>query len=155
MTENEEQAPLSDAEQQAAYEAWLKKELNSHATHLFKHSLIDGKVEVAIAWALPGRLCIGTVTSKLDSAKAFWVISGDIPTDHLALKQAPSAREAAKHFAMKWQLQAARLAESQSVGRSADDPKVFTEASAELTRKAEALYALTEQDEHWQTEVIN
>ena len=150
MTEHENEAPLSEEEQRAAYETWLKKELDSHPTHLFKHNLIDGKVKVALAWALPGRLCLGIVMSDKDPAKAYWVISGDVPTDHLVLKQAADAREAAKHFAMKWQLQAARLVESQSVGRSADDPKVWSEAGGVLTRKAEALYALTEDDAHWQ-----
>lgn len=144
----------TESEQQAAFEAWVQKELNGHATHLFKQGLIDGKVEVGIAWALPGRLCIGTVRSKHDPAKAFWVISGDIPTDHLNLAQAKTAREAAKHFAMKWQLQAARLAESQSVGREPGDAKLWGGASDELYKKAEALYAITELDEHWQTEVI-
>ena len=104
--------------------------------------------------ALPGLLFIGTVASKTDKDKAFWVISGDIPTDHLELKQAATAREAAKHFALKWQLQAVRLAESQAVGRHDEDPRVFAAASTELTRKAEALYVLTEQDEHWQTAII-
>ncbi len=150
MTENENQAPLSEAEQLAAYEAWLKKELDSHVTHLFKHGVIEGKVQVGVMWALPGRLCIGMVVSTTDKSKAFWVISGDVPTDHLALKQATSAREAAKHFAMKWQLQAARLVESQSVGRSDDDPKLWNETGSTLTRKAEALYALAEDDTHWQ-----
>lgn len=151
----EQERPLTEEEQHAAFEAWVQKELNSHATHLFKQGLIDGKVDVGIAWALPGRLCIGTVRSQRDSAKAFWVISGDIPTDHLQLAQAKSAREAAKHFAMKWQLQAARLAESQSVGRDPGDAKLWTGASAELHRKAEALYAITEMDEHWRTKVID
>ena len=154
MTDEEATERLTDEEQQRAFDEWVQRELNSHATHLFKAGLIDGRVEVAIAWALPGRLCIGTVASKADKGKAFWVISGDVPTDHLDLKQAATAREAAKHFALKWQLQAVRLAESQAVGSHDDDPRVFTAASTELTRKAEALYALTEQDEHWQTEII-
>ena len=154
MSEEESTERLSGEEQNRAFEDWVQRELNGHATHLFKAGVIDGRVEVAIAWALPGRLCIGTVASKTDKDKAFWVISGDIPTDHLELKQAATAREAAKHFALKWQLQAVRLAESQAVGRHDEDPRVFAAASTELTRKAEALYVLTEQDEHWQTAII-
>lgn len=139
-------------ELQQKIDEWLRKQLDSHATHLFKHGLIDGRVQVAAAWALPGRLCIGTVSSA-DRRKVFWVISGDVPTDHLELKLASSAREAAKHFALKWQLQAKRLADSQSVGRADDDPAVWTATSDVLTRKAEALYAITELDEHWQNTV--
>lgn len=154
MSEENQERPLTEDEQQAAFEEWVSRQLNSHATHLFKQGLIDGKVDVGIAWALPGRLCIGTVQSKRDPAKAFWVISGDIPTDHLQLKQAKTAREAAKHFALKWQLQATRLAESQSVGRDAKDGKVWSGAGEELHRKAEALYAITEMDEHWGTKII-
>ncbi len=134
-----------------AVEAWVSGQLNDQANFLFKNGLIAGRVKVAVAWVLPGRLCIGRIASATDRAKSFWVISGSVPTDYIALKTAANAREAARHFALKWQMQSARLAQSGAV--IGDDDETLDSAGAELVRKAEALYTLTENDAHWASEL--
>lgn len=133
-----------------AVEAWVTGQLNDQANYLFKNGLIGGRVKVAVAWVLPGRLCIGSISSATDRAKSFWVISGSIPTDYIALKTAANAREAARHFALKWQMQAERLAQSGSV---IGDDDALDPAGAEMVRKAEALYTLTQNDAHWASEL--
>jgi hypothetical protein len=134
-----------------ALESWTKGQLDDQANYLFKNNLIDGRVKVALAWVLPGRLCIGRIASATNPAKSYWVISGSVPTDYIALKTAANARDAARHFALKWQMQAERLAQSGSV-IGAEDTGADA-AGNEMVRKAEALYTLTENDAHWSSEM--
>ena len=98
-------------------------------------------------WALPGRICIGQVWPKHDSSQAYWVISGDVTTDHLAVSAATSARDAARHFALRWQLHSAQL--MQGLKDETDSEIDWQKIGGELAGKAENLYNLVADDEIW------
>jgi len=71
----------------------------------------------------------------------FWVICGDLPSDHNIIDIAKNAREAVRHFSMKWQLQAENLLQSEDKTQEA-----FAQL---LIQKANNLYDLAQEDRFW------
>lgn len=132
-----------DDQQKAEYDAWVQEQLKTHVGHLAEHGIAKGRMRATIAWALPGRLCLSRAGDPKEPGFSWWVISGAVATDHIARKQAATPREAARHFALKWQLQAARLEQGGAGGAD------FGEISKQLAAGAELLYALSENDAHW------
>ncbi|MCA1798503.1 MAG: DUF4826 family protein [Xanthomonadaceae bacterium] len=129
--------------------AWVTAQLQAQARHVVQKDLVTGKKARAYAaWALPGKLCIGRIVSVNNKAQAYWVISGDSPTDELELKLAATPRDAARHFALKWQMMAARLGDARQPAPS-EKPGTWSEVSGKLAWTAEALHRLTTEDEHW------
>lgn len=128
---------------------WILKQLHVQTKHLAVKKLVtDTRARAYASWALPGVLCIGRVVGVHDRKQAYWVISGDAPTDEVELKVAATPREAARHFAMKWQLMAARLGDRrpEPAGGKQD---AWSEVGGNLAGVAEKLYRLTLEDEHW------
>ena len=62
-----------------------------------------------------------------------WTISGEVPTDYLNSEAADTPRAAARHFAMQWQLDAAR------------DPQ----SGSALAEKAEYLFKVVGDESLW------
>lgn len=139
-----------------AYAEWAKTELKGMADHARNSDLFQEEAVGHAIWTLPHRLFIGKVWPQTDRNRAFWIISGvDIPTDHIESSLAETAREAARHFSLKWQLQAGRLGDlrDQEETGSADNDIEWEKVSGKLQAQAEALYGLVEQEEIWrQTE---
>ena len=95
-------------EELQAYTDWTKGQLENMAQHVRNSDLFQDEVMGHAVWTLPHKLFIGKAWSRSDRNRAYWIISGvDIPSDHIDLAVADTAREAARHFVMKWQLQSA------------------------------------------------
>lgn len=77
------------------------------------------------------------------SDEAIWVISGDLPSDHIAVSAASDAREALRNFSMKWQLQADNLL------AVANQNKIQIDFAHLLIARAEGLYQLFEDEKLW------
>lgn len=71
-----------------------------------------------------------------------WVITGDLPTDHLVLESQETARDSIRQFSFKWQVQATPLLDS-GIQEQIDYANL-------LINKAEGLYELYSKDELWQ-----
>jgi hypothetical protein len=139
-----------------AYAEWVKGELRSMGDHARSSDLFQEEAVGHAVWTLPHRLFIGRIWPKSDKNRAYWVISGiDIPTDHIEASLAETARDAARHFSLKWQLQGARLGNldgPDESGAAADDVD-WQKVAYRLQAQAEGLYALVEKEEIWrQTE---
>ncbi len=133
------------------YADWAKTELQGMAEHVRSSDLFHDEVVGHAVWTLPHQVFIGKAWPKSNRNRAYWIISGPkLPTDHIDAGLAESAREAARHFSMKWQLQSARLG-----GMDEDRPDVpkddvdWPQISANLQAQAEALYGLVEKEEIW------
>jgi hypothetical protein len=114
--------------------AWIKEQLHSAVRQLGEQGVVEGMVvEAKPAWVLPFVLVIGRVREKDQETGFDWFISGDAPVTNADHSVAETPREAARHFALQWQLRAARQGD----------------AGEELARKAEALYEIVEDDEFW------
>ena len=149
---------FQDQEELQAYAEWAKGQLSGMADHIRSSDLFHDEVMGHAVWTLPHQLFIGKAWSKADKTKAYWIISGDqVPTDHIDSAVAETAREAAKHFTMKWQMQSVRLeqlgdatgeAAGEATGESSDDVD-WLEVASGLQAQAEALYGLVENEEAW------
>lgn len=100
---------------------------------VFDEALVEARPE----WALPNRLLVGKVRPQMDPRAACWFVCGEVPFDYLPGDVATSPREALRHFAMKWQLDAKR---------AGDEAHANT-----LIDHAEAIYALADEDSAWQS----
>ncbi|MCU0988836.1 MAG: DUF4826 family protein [Xanthomonadales bacterium] len=115
--------------------AWVKQRMDGAVRELMQRGVVeDVVVEAKPAWVFPFTLLIGRIRDQSGRAGFDWFICGDAPLSHVDSKMAATPREAARHFALQWQLDATRAGE----------------AGADLVKKAEALYELVQQDALWQ-----
>ena len=113
---------------------WTEQTLQETVQQLLDRGISDTPlVEAKPAWVLPFQILIGKIREQGDDAGFWWFIGGDIPTDYAESSVAPSTREAARYFALRWQI------------RAAND----TDAGSELAERAEALYQLAEDEQLW------
>jgi Domain of unknown function (DUF4826) len=115
--------------------AWIKQAQDEAVHQLMARGLSDSVVvEAKPAWVLPYTLLIGRLRDHGRQTGFDWFICGDAPLSLVSSTVAATPREAARHFALQWQLDATRAGA----------------AGAELVQKAEALYELVQQDALWQ-----
>lgn len=100
---------------------------------VYDQALLEARPE----WALPHRLLLGKVREQMSARTFHWFICGEVPLDYLAGSVAATPREALRHFAMKWQLDAER----------SDDEA----HSLALVENAEAIYELATDERFWQS----
>ena len=84
-------------------ETWVKQQYQTAVKYLAEKGIVTEKVAVEQSRYIAPEIAIWQFTS-VDS-QGYWVISGNLPCDHVHLESAPVAREALRHFALKWQLQ--------------------------------------------------
>ncbi len=96
----------------------------------------DALIEARPAWALPNRLLVGQVRDQTNPRSFHWFICGEVPLDFLPHTNAPSPRDALRHFAMKWQLDAERTSDAAR--------------KDELVDLAESVYELADDERLWQ-----
>ncbi len=130
--------------------AWAQQQLDRAVEEMMNIGVVeDALVEARPAWMQPYRILIGQVRDSGDQSGFFWVICGDLPTDRLHSSAASTPREAARHFALKWQLEAARCRDpSVQKARGIDPHEPWDDIANQLADKAEALYAVVD-DDHW------
>lgn len=75
--------------------------------------------------------------------KTMWVISGEVPCDHIDASAAVDAREALRNFSMKWQLQ------SENILTTGTRDKTQIEFAQLLVKRAEGLYHLFNDEKLW------
>jgi hypothetical protein len=116
---------------------WMQDQLNIATEHIGKRGLIDGPlIDVKPEWTLPFSLLVGRARAHLDPATFMWFICGEVPLDCIDGAVAENPRDAIRHFAIKWQLDA--------------DKTGSPEQSRRLIHLAESLYPLAENDRLWQ-----
>jgi hypothetical protein len=135
MKNMEAKQELKSATPDPALQDWISKQLNEAASELIKRGLVQAAVaEAKPAWVLPFTLLIGRIRDLGREDGFDWFICGDGPLTHVRSDFADSPREAARHFALQWQLLASRMNAAQG---------------DELAKKAGALYELVEEDQLW------
>ena len=107
-------------------------------------------LEARVRWSLPGRIVIGEIRDPHEQQASIWVISGNVPTDYVGTDAATTPRDAARHFAMKWQLDAARYKDPSVQQELGPGHSASWERMGEsLALTAEALFELVEEDRFW------
>ncbi len=126
---------------------WATAQLTEMGRYAQEMKIIPQEVTAKAFWVLPNKICIGKVWPKHDPVHSFWVITGDLTTDHFEASAAATAREAARHFALRWQLHSAQL--TQGLKDATESEVDWQKVGAELAEKAEYLYSLIQDDELW------
>ena len=135
MSENET-GPQPDE----AIKAWIKKSMDDMVQELMDRGVLDSIVaEARPAWMLPFTLLIGQVREHGKTEGFDWFICGDGPTTVANSRVAASPREAARHFALQWQLESVRKGDG----------------GADLSHKAGALYELVEDPNLWESDLMS
>lgn len=133
---------------EAAFAEWHKAQQQQVAEYLRNLEVFDTDITGEWLWIIPHRAMLGRVRPKKGPGPTLWVITGVVPTDHAEASAAPNCREAARYFALKWQLEAARL-EHGSGTPMPDEGVDWSQASGNISGRAEWLYDLAEDARHW------
>jgi len=124
------------AEQQ---KEWVREQYQVATKYLAEQGLVTESVVVEESRYLVPLLALWKL--KALDGNFYWVICGDVPSDFNKLDVAPNAREAVRHFSLKWQLQAENLL---NIG-----DKEQEEFANLLIGRAEGLYKMYEQESLW------
>ncbi len=131
---------------------WIKETLDAAVEEIMQRGIIDSMlVEARPIWSLPYQIVIGQVRPEKEKATFKWVISGVVPVDCIDGSVASTPRDAARHFAMKWQLDAARYRDP-SVQKTLGPAQgqSWDQLGESLAERAETLYEMVENESLWQ-----
>ena len=143
--ENQQQDPNEQFNEQD----WVNEQCAAVLGYCSRKELNLTKIVDVKSVILPPFIGIWFVESK-SSKEEYWVISGDLPIDHIAVKLAKSPRDVVRHFSLVWHLKAERLMASLEAGKpQLGDPGKQTEFASLLVSRAEALADLAGNDEMW------
>jgi hypothetical protein len=127
--------PMTEEQQQQ----WVKKQYQIATKYLAEKGIITNSVAVEESRYLVPILALWKLTAM--DGKKFWVLCGDLPSDHSSVDVALNAREAIRHFALKWQMQAENLLQADN-----EQQKSFAHI---LISRAEGLYKLYDDENLW------
>lgn len=128
---------------------WAQETLDSAIDEVLSRGLFDDPfLQAHPAWKIDGALLIAECQA---GQERYWLIAGkDSPTDLIGSHTASTPQEAARYFALKWQLAAEKL----QVGDEVPPPQVsadeLDEKVARLIWCAESLLELADTDPVWQ-----
>jgi hypothetical protein len=132
MTDEKE---MTQEEQQQ----WVREQYLVATKYLADKGLVTESVKVEDSRYIVPIFSVWKVT-LFDKSKV-WVICGDLPSDHSNESVAPNAREAIRHFALKWQMQAENLLRADT-----EDQNQFAHL---LIGRSEGLYKMCEDEKLW------
>lgn len=151
---------FKDQAQVDAFSKWAQAQINAMGQHAHTSGLVEAEAAGQMVWAVPHKVFLGKVWPKHDRRSIHWVIAGEsLPTDHIEARLAATPREAARHFALKWQMESTRLA-----ALAGPDPRSppqaggpraevdWTQIGSTLERQAELLYCYVDRDDLWDAE---
>jgi hypothetical protein len=121
-------------------QAWIREQYLKATEYLANKGLVTDSVSEKESRYLVPIMALWKI-NLLDKTQV-WVISGDLPTDHIVLNNGESARDVVRHFSFKWQLQAENLLRIED--------KEQHQFAQLLIGRADGLYKLFEKDELWQ-----
>ncbi|WP_235839584.1 DUF4826 family protein [Cognaticolwellia mytili] len=124
---------------QEELQKWTREQYMKATKYLAEKGLVTESVADTESRYLVPTMAVWKI-NLLDKTKV-WVITGDLPTDHLALAENEPARDVLRHFSFKWQVQAD--------GLLASDNQEQVNYGKFLIGRAEGLYELYSKDELW------
>lgn len=124
---------------QEEQQQWIREQYQGATKYLAQKGLVTKSVITEESRYLVPVLAVWKL-AMIDGSKC-WVLCGDLPTDHCNVDVAPNAREALRHFSLKWQMQAENLLQA-----GAEAQNEFAQL---LISRAEGIYKLYEDDALW------
>lgn len=146
-------APTNDRD---AFQKWAKDQMKAMANHLASRGLVvKDELTLEARWNYPFRILVAQGWGKRTPNDKFWLIGGDVPLDHVEASAATDARAVLRHFALRWQVQGARIKSGDrdmQPGDQRSELRVnWSEVGDTLARNAEFIYALAEDDRNWES----
>jgi hypothetical protein len=144
--------PKAEADKEAL-KIWYKEVLDAVVKEMIRIGAVKGAaVEATPVWAAPEQVLIAKVWPATQKRNFIWTISGNgATTDHLAGSLASTPREVARHFSLKWQVDAERLLNLAKSRAPDANTRTNVEAYAhKMIQNAEALYDLVSRDQGWE-----
>lgn len=141
-----------EEQQQADLREWYKTKLGELVQEILKKGVLNGvAIEAVPVWAAQGQVLIAKIWSTAEKSKFIWAISGEaVITDHIAGDVAVNPQEVARHFALKWQVDADRLGNIAQSRSPVENSEAHMEGYTDkLIQSAELLYEMSTHDEHW------
>jgi hypothetical protein len=135
-----------------ALKKWFKPILDDVVKEMIaRKAIVGAAVEANPVWAIPHQILIAKVWGMGQKNRFIWTISGEgVITDHIAGSMAATPKDAARHFALKWQMDADRLRQlGSSKSPVANTNTHMGNYADKLIKDAEFLYDLTEREEAW------
>jgi hypothetical protein len=123
------------------HQHWIKKQYQLATKYLAEKGVITESVQVEDSRYFVPLLALWKLTSR--DGNKFWVLCGDLPSDHNSVDVAPNAREALRHFSLKWQMQAEKLLQAKN--------ETQNEFADSLISRADGLYKLYNDESLWQS----
>lgn len=139
MTSKNEQQPEQWSEAQV--NDWVRSQFQKANLHLAEKGVVMDSVAVQDSRYLPPYVAVWKINA-LDK-QSYWVICGDLPTDHIELKAAENARDALRAFSFRWQIKAQQLVDAGIEDQTATDYANL------LVNRAQSLYQLFESEKVW------
>lgn len=143
----------ADAE---AVRSWYTELLDQVVKEMIRLKAVTGvAVQATPVWAVPQDMLMAKVWGVGKENDFVWTLSVDkFIADFIAGSLAASPRDAARHFSLKWQMDADRIVGvEKSNTASKKDRKRLRQYSNRLIRYAETLYDLSNRDEPWQEQL--
>ncbi|TAA48396.1 DUF4826 family protein [Corallincola spongiicola] len=138
---------MSEAEEKRdALQGWVREQFQKAQKHLASKGIVPAQVLEKESRYLPPLVSIWKIVTADKPAQTVWVISGDLPTDHVEVGAAATARDALRYFGLRWQLQAEQLFQVPNKDKTKVD---FANL---LVSRAEGLAQLHENDALWVNE---
>lgn len=125
---------------------WVRAQFQKANEYLASKGIIPENVALAESRYLPPYVAVWKLNAQ--DKNSYWVISGDLPTDHLALNAAANAREALRAFSLHWQLKAQQI-----INLNIQDTVQQNFADL-LIEKAQALYAVFDNESLWKNSAL-
>ncbi|WKE67238.1 DUF4826 family protein [Gallaecimonas kandeliae] len=151
MAEQEQQQaaePLSEEQRQELEAQWVRQSFQKANAYLASKGILPQGVRQSDSRVLAPLVAVWRIKAKeSNKVSDFWVITGNLPADHLPHSTAASAREALRHFALNWQMQAENIL--RGPGRN---DKVQVDFANLLIGRAEGLYKIYDEPGLWQQE---
>ena len=135
-----------------ALKKWFKPILDDVVKEMIaRKAIVGAAVEASPAWVFPNQILIAKVWGMGQKTRFVWTISGEgVITDHIAGSMAATPKDAARHFALKWQMDADRLRQVGNSKSPAGNTDTHMGGYADkLVKDAESLYDLTEREDIW------
>jgi len=136
-----------------ALKSWYTKLLHEVVREMIKIGAVSGAAaEARPVWISPYKVLIAKAWEASQKSNFIWTISGEaVITDHIAGNLAATPREAARHFSLKWQMDADRLLEvARSKGAGTNTEASMEAYTTKLIGYAEYLYDMASRDDVWQ-----
>lgn len=126
---------------------WCKASYQEATAILAKEGIVTDSVDTKESRYLPPVIAFWKLKS-IDNNQ-FWVVCGEIKHDFLPLSAASTAREAARAFSLRWQVEVEQLIAKQQTETEVTVIKELQQEAADIHFCAEKLYQIFEIESFW------